>query len=207
MTLSTLRIQFEAWANRRFLNSVAITENPAKLAAGVLMFMAFRRMLSRHEGSDYLQALPSMSKVERARLLKSIKTVYVQMFVAETQLRKVHGDAHYEQVCGGAEPDPFAHRLAASMALQLISAYAVPSARHAAAACLENLAQNALPEMPAAFHAARAALDAKRNMADAGDTPVDDILGHVAHITLEDLEQPLAPALTWLPGLRADQTE
>lgn len=203
MATSALRIQFEAWANRRFLNNAITAQESAKLAAGVLMFMSFRQMLSRRLGSDYLLKLPSMSPDERSQLLQSVKGVYLQMFLMESQLRKVQGNAHYDQVCSGAQPDPFAHRLAASMAIQLISAQIVETSRTPAASCLDALIAAAMPELPAAYLAARAMLDLQREMAEEGDTSVDDILGHVTHLTLEDLEQPLAPAPAWLLEQRA----
>lgn len=203
MATSALRIRFEAWANRRFLNNAAAAQESAKLAAGVLMFMAFRQMLSRRLGSDYLLKLANMSPDERSVMLQSVKGVYLQMFLTESQLRKAQGNAHYDQVCGGAQPDPFAHRLAASMAIQLISAQIVEPCRAPAAACLDALVAAAMPELPAAYLAARAMLDLQREMAKEGETSVDDILGHVTHLTLEDLEQPLAPAPAWLLEQRA----
>jgi hypothetical protein len=203
MATSALRIRFEAWANRRFLNRAIATQNSAKLAAGVLMFMAFRQMLSRRLGKDYLVAMPDMPREDSATLLRSVKGVYMQMFLTEAQLRKVQGNAHYDQVCGGTQPDPFAHRLAASIAIQMVSAQLVAAPRAQVVQCLDALLAAAMTELPNAYLAARATLDLQREMATEQGTSVDDILGHVEHLTLEDLEQPLSPAPAWLLALRA----
>lgn len=222
MATSTFRIRLEAWGNRRFLNNAIANRNSEKLAAGVLMFMAFRQMLSRRLGKDYLHALEDMSRDERSRLLRSVKGMFLQMFMHESQLRRAHGNAYYDGIFDGHYPDPFAHRLAAAMAIQLISAQMAPASRAPAMACLDSLMFAARPSLPDAYQAARKLLDqrAKPDVEpDTVDVPADeehlrlalhaattaqtgnsadDILAQVEHLTLQDLEQPLSPAPAWL---------
>jgi hypothetical protein len=220
MATSTLRIRLEAWGNRRFLNAAIGNGDSEKMAAGVLMFMAFRQMLTRRLGRDYLEALAGMSRDERSLMLRSLKGVYLQMFMHESTLRRAHGNAYYDSIFHGTYPDPFAHRLAASMAIQLVSAQMAPASRAPAMACLNALLAVAQPAMPAAYQAARAMLDKRKEAItaaaegeedtgteqqpskalDAATAPnrgnsADDILGHVEFLTLEDLEQPLGKAL------------
>lgn len=203
MATSNLRIRFEAWANRIFLNGAAASISSEKLAAGMVLFMAQRKLMALEFGEDYLLALPCLSEEESSYLLLNFKGMYVQMQRSEKELRAVHGNDFYERVFSDAEPDPLAYRIAASLAIQLISAHLAPQAQLGVMRSIHGIVKSAMPKIVVAHQAALQARDNHAELSSILGMEPDAILDSLHSITTDELLKPLAPPPAWMVTMLA----
>jgi hypothetical protein len=196
MSVSTLLLRFDAWRNRRALERAVATRGSKKLAEGVVMFLAFRRRLTRELGYDPFPHLSGMSLDERHQLLRRIKNIYLNMTQREKHMRKlyVNDDERYAQRFTRGDVDPFAYRLAATIGIQMMSAQMAPASGVSVTKCLEALLVVARPGFKDAYYTARTQRYMQTLFSPTAGPAPDTTLPYVEQLALEDLEHPFAPA-------------
>jgi hypothetical protein len=187
---SSLRLRFDAWLNRLSLRNTLATASGEDLAAGVIAFMVYRKLVARRLDSDYLMAL-SFAPVEQTELLlRMFKRSHGQLEALEA--------AFLPMLRSGARPGPRGYRIAAALAIQFITGHLVPSTRSAAVACIYEVFEGGRPHMVRARDLAQSTEAYPPELLEALAVSVTDLVDCADELTLDDLRKPLTPPPVWL---------
>lgn len=133
--------------NRSFLAAAVKHQPREKLAAGLLLFVAYRRLLDERCGDDFLAMLPHAAEEDVRDLLLHFKGEHVRLQLEERRLKSTLGRPAYMGLFRRMPADPLALRLACCIAILVITAFLDRTARSSSLALLRRIEAAAAPHL------------------------------------------------------------